>query len=228
MKIALTQRNDLGKFKREFDSLENNYIDYIEKFGALIILIPNTTKNLKRYIEELSIEGIILTGGNDIKPKDYTKKNNHDITISDKRDETEKKLLELAIEKDIPVMGICRGMQLINIYFGGNIKELKKEDESHIGTNNKINISQEYTKDLSTLKEEKVNSFHKFGIDKLTLSEELKSFAETKEGIIEGLYHPKKRIAGVQWHPERDSFSNELNQNIVKSFLNKKIFWGKK
>ena len=76
-------------------------------------------------------------------------------------------------------------------------------------------------------KEIKINSYHGFGIIPEKLSSELKIFAKTSDDIVEGIYHPLLPIAGIQWHPERESPDKEVNSNIINDFMNSRGFWRK-
>jgi len=213
------------------DTLENNYINYFEKFGIKLIPISNSTKNINSYFEKFPISGIILSGGNDINPELYNKKINESekkkLFISNERDETEKELLRIAIKKKIPVLGICRGMQFINVFFKGKLINIKEENQSEIGhlaTEHTIKIINNKAKKLLN-NESRINSYHGYGINKKTLSSELEIFAQTDDALIEGLYHPLFPIVGIQWHPERKSPDERINNKLIEAFLKKELFW---
>jgi|SRR3989344_2093199 len=214
MFIAISQDNiDLG-VKGYADSLENNYFNYFKEFGINLIPISNGS-DVKEYFDNISIKAIILTGGTDIGKREI-------------RDQTEEKLLKTAIEKNLLVLGICRGIQFINHYFGGSsiksIKEEIKNNVGHIATVHKINLLEEAQKFLGK-KNCMVNSYHNQGINEKGLAKELKAFANTEDGIVEGLYHSKYPIVGIGWHPERESPDEEINKKIINAFLNKELFW---
>ena len=120
-------------------------------------------------------------------------------------------------------------MQFINVFFkGGIIQDIKaKTGISHIGINHSVRIIGDRASEFFNKKEFMVNSYHKQGIDKNSLSAELKPFAISEDGIIEGVYHPRHAIAGVQWHPERKSQNEEFNKSIINAFLNRELFWKK-
>ena len=108
-KIFISQRFDkIGKFKELRDNLDVRLSNLILKLGFLPILLPANSKNILRYIDEISPSGIILSGGGDPKKKD-------------ERYNSEKKLLNFSNKKKIPLLGICRGAQRINIHFKGKL-----------------------------------------------------------------------------------------------------------
>lgn len=222
MLIAISQRNDKNEYGSYVDNLENDYVNYFEKFGIKLIIIPNCSKDVASYFEEFPISGIILSGGNDIDPGLYGGKV-EEGTVSKERDETEKKMLEIAIKKKLPVLGICRGMQFINVFFKGKLVTKVKGEVEHVAVEHNITIlDKELVKVLGN--DIKVNSYHKH---KVELSSELEAFAQSSDGVIEGIYHPSLPVAGIQWHPERKSPDEEANNKILKAFLNKELFWKK-
>jgi len=210
------------------DALENSYVEYYEKFGITLLPIPNVTKNLDSYFKKFKIQAIILAGGNDINPKLYGgKPQNSDF--SEERDKTEKALLGIAIKNKLPVLGECRGTQFINIFFGGSlIQNIKPETGfNHVAVMHPVDIIDKKAIDFLHKKTLTVNSYHNHGITKNTLSNDLRPFAVSPDGIIEGIYHPKYPIAGILWHPERKSPDEAANGRLIKAFLERKLFWKK-
>lgn len=230
MLIAISQRQQYNKNSAPIDVLEHSYLHYLKSFDILLLPIPNVTSQVQDYFNRFAIEGVILSGGEDINPKSYGE-NIQWPNISPLRDETEKKMLEIAIARKIPVLGICRGMQFINVYFGGKlVKNIKKEmTAEHVpGKEHSITLAEERIISHVGKTEIMVNSFHNQAVTAHTLSSSLKMFAVAQEhGIIEGLYHPTLPIAGVQWHPEREGIDKALNRVLVEAFKERKLFWEK-
>jgi len=227
MLIAISQRQNKNSYGYYIDNLENNYVNYLESFGIKLIIIPNTSKNIKFYFDNFPISGIILSGGNNVNPKLYGSESEAGSSVSDSRDETENNMLKIAIDNKIPVLGICKGMQLINVFFEGRLDNIENgigKDIKHVRTNHKIDITDDkFSRILG--KESEVNSTHNKGIDSNLLSPKLKAFASSSDGIIEGIYHPSLPIVGIQWHPERKSPDEEINKKIISSFLKKEDFF---
>jgi|TARA_B100001971_G_C18240588_1_gene570573 putative glutamine amidotransferase len=228
MLVAISQR-EVKKDDKIRDNLENDYVKYYESFGLKLIPIPNTTTNIAWYFENLPIEGVILTGGGDVNPELYNQKPKYEINLSMNRDEIEKKLLNVAIEKNLPVLTECRGTQFLNVFFGGSLMQSIKEElrskVEHVNVTHKIIINDERASTFFNKKELEVNSFHNQGFTKENLSKELKIFAESEDGIVEGVYHKRYPIAGVLWHPERANSDKEFDKNLIQSFIDKKLFW---
>ena len=196
MWVAISQRNADGR-----DVLENAYVKYLEGFGIKLVLIPNGSKNIEQYFDEILFDGVILSGGDDIG------------SPSSVRYETEQELLFIAIKKNLPVLGICRGMQFINVFFGGGIL---KNIEGHVAVAHSISVG-----GYSIV----VNSYHNHGMNEEGLSPQLKAFAIAEDGIIEGLHHKTLPIVGIQWHPERGGSDVEYDKMLIEAFATRSVFW---
>ena len=108
-KIGISLRVvEAPNYDEKRDALSHDWPPLLEKLGFNPIYIPNTLKHVDEFFSDMSLDGLILSGGDN-------------IGQNKNRDETENLLLKLAIEKQIPTFGVCRGMQLINNYFGGDI-----------------------------------------------------------------------------------------------------------
>ena len=229
MKVGITQRIFLDSKGADRDSLEQDYTEYYQKFGLEVIPIPNVLYNVEDYVEKLNIERIILSGGGDINPKLYNSEPESGVEYQDKRDNTESELLKLAIRKDIPLLAECRGCQFLNIFFNGslvlNIQDNIDNCVKHVASKHIIQIIDEKSANFLNLREVEVNSYHNNGFTKKELSLELEAFALSGGGIVEGVFHSKRALAGIMWHPERYKVPDEFNEKIVRAFLERKLFW---
>ena len=202
-KIAFTMREISATDCREYrDAISHDWLDYASKLQAIPFLIPNFEHNLEYYLKQIRPDLIILTGGND-------------IGNSTKRDKTEKKLIELAIDNYIPLLGICRGLQMINCFFGGKISEI----HNHANKCHQVYLSGKFT-DVYGYKTT-VNSYHNFGIKRSDLGLNLDIMATDDNNMVEGVVHKNHFIAGIMWHPERPS-KNQKDKNLIKQMLNSK------
>ena len=205
-KIAITQRliENVGYFEIR-DALDIEWGKLFSSLGYLPILLP-TEYDFKKYFEEFEINGIILSGGNDLSsifPDELSKK----------RDAFEKELLSFAIKKDIPVLGICRGMLVIAEYFNGEFKKV----DGHVGINHKILISDEskFNHDLKYIGD--VNLYHNYIVEKI--SGDFVISAKSEGGVIEAIEHKKYKIFGQMWHSERQAPLNANELKVIKKLF---------
>ena len=182
----------------------NGYIDFIDHYWLKIFekkkidfnLIPNTNFSSQKIFKKINL--LILTGGNDI----YSNRKESKI-----RNKVELNLIKLAIKYKIPIIGICRGAQLINIFFGGKIRRVK----NHMRTRHNIsNIKNPIFKN----KKLNVNSFHSYGIGAKDISKKLNIIALDNKKNIEMFISKDKKIIGTMWHPEREKDTKLLDKLI--------------
>ncbi|HOV70190.1 MAG TPA: gamma-glutamyl-gamma-aminobutyrate hydrolase family protein, partial [Clostridia bacterium] len=172
-------------------TLSLDYINAAVSTGMLPILLYPGKYPSGEIIDIL--DGLILSGGGDVDPDYSGAQTAHDIDRT--RDEFEFELIYRVKERHIPVLGICRGIQVLNVAFGGTLKDI----EGHMEDMHEIQIipqSRLYEKYGSS---HTVNSFHRQAID--SLGEDIYITAVSADGIIEAV--EGEDIVGVQWHPER-------------------------
>ena len=212
----------------------STYRNFIEKIDTTITInwINAYTTRLSRLIVELkNTDGIILTGGVDIHPELYGK--SFDTircgTIDNQRDELETILLDYALENGTPCLGVCRGLQFMNVHLGGSLhphlpdtlSDIHRGKDGH-STEHEIYV----TKKLGAIDIQHKNilalvSNHHQGISRL--ANDLEVWAIAPDGLIEGIRHSDTTghpfFIGVQWHPERSDPSGALATPIGVGFL---------
>ena len=211
--------SNYGRWLRYGDSTVV-YFDlyHLEKDSALALLA--------------TCDGLLLTGGTDIYPGRYGKEKDTVICWKPdfKRDTLETAALLFAMERNMPVFGICRGHQMINVGNGGS---LFTDIPTDLGNGTKHQQPDTYDcphdiriingsllQKISGVNSGTVNSNHHQGID--IISEKLTGIAYTGDGLIESveLKDTKKQfMLGVQWHPERMDYNNPLSGKLAKHFL---------
>ncbi|EKU50455.1 gamma-glutamyl-gamma-aminobutyrate hydrolase family protein [Staphylococcus massiliensis] len=212
--------------------LNEDYVDAVIKNNGVPILLPihEDASILKQQVEML--DGLIITGGQDISPLIYGEDPMPLLgEVNPKRDQYDLKLLDLAIQREIPILGICRGMQIINVFFGGTMwqdisykdgvtyKHFQQGETTDL--THKVSIAKD-TKLYQLLQTETlmVNSFHHQTIHHL--ASPLKATATANGGIIEGFEHKDYDfLLGVQWHPEMlhqtEDVMNRLFDFVIQS-----------
>lgn len=209
--------------------VNKDYIDAIERNGGVAILIPVVNQdfeNIKEYIKVC--DGIIFSGGHDVNPIFYNEPPHVKIGRLDNRvDRTQIKLMKESLKADMPLLGICRGAQLLNIINDGTLyQDLSdhKNVQNHLQhcqrslPTHKVNIKEgSYLYDILG-DEIFVNSYHHQAIKEL--GDKLEVLAYSEDGIIEAIkQNDKKHVLGIQWHPEmmyNDSKMNKIFENFIK------------
>ena len=199
----------IEKYNEKRDTLSQEWTNFLQKHAIIPILIPNTLDDVKSYISDLGIDGLILSGGDN-------------IGEFPERDKTEKQILDYAIDKRFPVLGVCRGMQIINEYFAGKV--FANDNNSHVGKPHQIHIMDQKFSKLLGYDNIQVNSFHNNIIAKKSIGENLQIFAlSPHDNTVEGYYHSDLPIIGVMWHPERDMISKHQTK-LMEVFENKSLW----
>ncbi len=221
----------MGDFVGTFrNGVSNDYFNSVIIVDGSPLMIP--LSQAKEAIEDVVClcDGVILTGGVDINPRRY----HQDIMpccgeISDDRDEYEYLLIEACINHHKPILGICRGIQILNVYFGGTLcqdvyqnKQAIKHGQSGSRGKGCHEIDIEKDSFLYHLWGEKafVNSYHHQAVDEL--GEGFKAVAHAHDGVVEAIEHDTYPIYGVQFHPEIMSSTDEDMKALFDWFVNGK------
>ena len=155
--IAFTQRVEkITKYKETRDCLDQRWIELALKLKLKPQVLPNIDpKKINNLFDNKKPNLIVLTGGNDLIQKKLKFQKNTSI----KRDNFEKGLIRFAIKEKITLIGVCRGMQILNNFFKGKITPIT----NHVNKNHKLFFSNDYKKYFNN----EVNSFHNWGIKKI-------------------------------------------------------------
>ena len=227
--ISLDLASDNGKYSyapSPWYALRKDYSDIVTKFGGIPMMLPYSSKP---YEIVDAIDGLIISGGDeDINPQFYGQE-----IISDKvktnniRAEFEMNLVKKAMESNIPVFGICNGIQVINVVMGGtliqHIPDTHNSDINHeqpapknIPTHPIIIKKGTLLDELSHNAEVLVNTTHHQAIDEI--GKGLVISAKAPDGIIEAIESKNHRfVVGVQWHSEYEN--SELDSNLFKKLV---------
>lgn len=195
--VLYTQRVDIVKsYGERRDCADQRIPEFIAACGYLPAAVPNVKSVAERMMEQLLPAGIVFTGGNSLVRYGGD---------APERDQTEKSLLALALEREIPVYGFCRGMQIILDYFGCELEAVT----GHVAVRHVVH---------GALGELSVNSYHNLACR--ALKQPLEVMARTDDGVIEAIRHSQKRIAATMWHPEREyPFDREDKRRLQELFL---------
>ncbi|MBI2026254.1 MAG: gamma-glutamyl-gamma-aminobutyrate hydrolase family protein [Deltaproteobacteria bacterium] len=208
MKVGITMRvTQESSYYEERDTVSHDWLSFLQSMRCEIQLIPNIIP----YTKNLKVDALILSNGND-------------IGLNKMRDNVELKLFEHALEKKIPVLGVCRGMQFMNSYFKGRLDRIG-EIGFHVNQNHLVHIADKKFEHIMG-SQLFVNSFHHYGVYSKNVSSTLKMFAcHRRDDVCEGLYHPELPLLGIQWHPERVVPDDQKSRKLIDCFLKGDFFW---
>jgi len=198
------------------------YVESVEQAGGRALLVPPSEEGIDETLEIL--DGIVFSGGIDIDPAQYGAER-HPATdpAQVRRDAGELRLLEAALDRDIPTLAICRGFQLLNILRGGDLIQHLPEHVGHEGHRETLGVFSQHPVDIAegTRLEEilgqrhgAVNSSHHQGVGRV--GEGLVESAFAEDGSLEAIEDPSKTFAlGVLWHPEMEADDKRLFEALV-------------
>lgn len=191
------------------------YAAMLEKFGAVVKLITPTNFNGPSEVMD-NIDGLMLAGGADVHPRHYSENSDPDSRswYNEHLDDLELSILDSALKVDLPILAICRGMQVLNVSMGGSLiqdidghNSEETEGEERLSSYHRIFLSPgcRLSATVGSGGFVRVNHRHHQGIREAQKSEELMTSAWSMEdGLIEGLESPNHDwVLGVQFHPER-------------------------
>ncbi len=199
--LAVSQRIDYYPDRNELrDALDQRLVKFLAKAGFQSVPVPNCLLKsldnllnhdiLDNWLTEINPQGIVLSGGNNI--GQYPS-----------RDLTETRLLDYSKSKKIPLLGICRGMQII-----ANFSKIKLHPvQGHVNCEHLI------TGEINRI----VNSFHNFSINECSKNYQI--LARSKDGEIEAIRHLSLPWEGWMWHPEREDIFKDMDLNRLKDLF---------
>ncbi len=205
------------------------YMDGLRQAGALPVMLPFTGDEAEAAQLADLCSGILLTGGQDVSPALYHERPLEGLTVTcPKRDALERAVLRLALERDIPVLGICRGLQFINAFLGGTLyQDLPSQHPS--STVHRQAAPYDVPAHEVTVPSDTplgrclgvgslgVNSCHHQAVR--TLAPGLEPMAFSPDGLTEAFYMPGKRFLwAVQWHPEFSYRTDAHSRAIFRAF----------
>lgn len=212
--------------------MNQTYVRSLEVLGALPVMVPlhMSEATLRGIFERL--DGVFLPGGEDIDPTNYGEERHPLLGATDKeRDRTELLLTRWAIETGMPVLGVCHGVQMINVACGGSLfQDLHSEDpdlDKHdyfppsyerYRISHRVDVEPDSRLAQAMGHKHEVNSMHHQGIHRVGFG--LRVVAHAEDGLPEALEAPALPFAvGVQWHPEELAKTDQMSTNLFYNFV---------
>jgi putative glutamine amidotransferase len=178
--VAVTQRvSVVPAYGERRDCLDQAWTRFLLACGLLPVLLPNVTEAALGLCERTGVAGLVLTGGNDLAALGGD---------APDRDAVEAALLDWAERRGLPVLGVCRGMQVIQQRFAVPLRRV----EGHVAQRQVIRIDGE---------PREVNSYHCFAA--FDSQPPLEVWAVADDGVVKAVRHSTQPVTGIMWHPER-------------------------
>jgi gamma-glutamyl-gamma-aminobutyrate hydrolase PuuD len=197
--VLLTQRVDVvPDYGERRDALDQAWIRLLSGIGCDAAAAPNDAAAAVALARRTEPAMVILSGGNGVTPEDPTH--------APERNRAEAALLDWAAERNVKVLGVCRGLQFMNVHLGGRIHRVG----GHIAKLHATDLTGTFGH---------VNSFHDFGIAPNDLAADLAAVAHAPDGTVEAAQHRWLPWFGVMWHPERDMPNPEGNRRWLASLI---------
>jgi gamma-glutamyl-gamma-aminobutyrate hydrolase PuuD len=190
-RIAVTQRvHDLADRGERRDAVDQAWTPWITAGGDVPVLVPNRLDDPVAYVQSLGVDALLLTGGNDLSHLPGAQQ------PAPERDATERALLEHARATRLPVLAVCRGMQMLVDSWGGVTTRV----EGHVATRHAL---RSIADTRWPIRSGPVNSFHDWGVEPAGVPDALAVVAVAPDETVEAVAHVDLPQVGVMWHPER-------------------------
>lgn len=222
----------LNEETKKIYKTNSSYIEAIIESGGIPFMIPTVVDiaNCRQIVGHL--DGLLVPGGPDVTPSLYNEEPCPQVTYARKKvDLVEIELIRLAKEYNKPIFGICRGIQIINVAFGGSLyQDIASQYKNEMCHRQNPNITDEPTHKVYLEKNShiakiikdtviEVNSYHHQAVK--DLAEEFKAVGWAKDGVIEAMESQDAKIMAVQWHPELMTKRYEHSKGLFDAFIAK-------
>jgi N5-(cytidine 5'-diphosphoramidyl)-L-glutamine hydrolase len=199
--VGVTQRVSVEPgYGERRDCLDQAWTRFLAGCGLLPVLLPNVAEAALELAEAAEVGGFVLTGGNDLAGLGGD---------APERDATENAVLQLAERRGLPVLGVCRGMQMIQQRFSVPLCRV----EGHVTPRQEIRIAG---------RPREVNSYHRFGA--FTSRPPLEVWAVAGDGVVKAIRDSTRRITGIMWHPEREAPFSPADVALFRQVFGAEVF----
>lgn len=204
-----------------------NYVDALRRAGAYAaLLLPGDDRSPDELLDRL--DALMLVGGGDVVPERYGREAVDEVYgLEPDRDDFEIALLLRAVERDVPTLCICRGMQVMNVAFGGDLVQHLPADDRFM-THGVPSEAESLLHDVKLLAGSRIaeaagsevvssSSHHHQGVDRL--GDGLVATGWTEDGLIEAIESERGWMIGAQWHPEDTAASDPTQQGLFDALV---------
>jgi N5-(cytidine 5'-diphosphoramidyl)-L-glutamine hydrolase len=194
--VAITQRVGIEpKYDERRDMLDQRWARLLASCGFAMLPVPNDPEVALELLKEASPAALVFSGGNDLVAYGGD---------APERDATEERLLDHAMQRGLPLLAVCRGLQFLLHAFGNPLERVA----GHVASRHTVS---------GNLGRFETNSYHGWGT--ATARAPLVVDARADDGTIEAVHHESARIRGVMWHPERETPFLERDKRFIQEFI---------
>lgn len=202
------------KYNEILNCLDIRWYDYINSLNFIPVPLPNVkSEYIAKQVDSIALDGLILSGGNNL--SEVSQEKSEQADINKLRDAYELSLISQCLKENIPILGVCRGLQVLNHFYGGSLTRIK----GHAGKGRHSIFMASSNKFLCC--PDNVNSFHNYGINDNQLGNGLSPLAYDKDGHVEAFCHTSDPVLAIMWHPERERIFVEEDIELFKRFFEK-------
>ncbi len=196
LRIGVTMRQ-MQTAHEQRDALATDWGRFLQQVlpGTPWMPLPNTEEAVVEMVDAFGINAVVLSGGDN-------------WGEFPERDRTETLILDVAKARALPVLGVCRGAQVINGFCGGHLEEVCSK--RHVAAHHEVQMGR---------KTIRVNSFHGFGIPLEGLGKNLTPIGMDAQGYVETFFHDNLPWQGILWHPEREETPAEHDVELVRKLF---------
>ena len=189
--VAVTQRVTIdAEHGERRDALDQRLVNLLKACGVVPVPVPNVGRSVVDWIEAVPVSGVVLSGGNDVVGLGGD---------APERDATEEALVNVALSRGWPVVGLCRGMQLLAYVHGAELVQ----QPGHVGRDHAV---------VGTINRT-VNSYHRWCLEHAPPG--FATLARAYDGTVEAMAHSQLRLLGLMWHPERDEATSRSDIELL-------------
>jgi len=187
------------------DLLSHDWLDLVAMAlpGSACVPLANVGAAAGGLVADLRLDAVVLTGGND-------------VGACPRRDATEASVLRQCLSAAVPVLGVCRGLQMVQAYFGGVLAPAPAAHDG--GRTHAIELTDARAVLLLGTRRLLAPSYHRFGVACAELAPPLEAWGVSEDGLVEVLAHRSAPLVAVQWHPERPLHERAVALRLLRGF----------